>query len=691
VDGSGTFTDVTFRNNSAGDGGGGIDAGNSTFTNVTFRNNTAGGSGGGVNMGYYSNNSTFTNVTFRGNSANRNGGGLNGRGTLANVTFRNNSANDEGGGMNGSGTLTDVTFRNNSANRGGGMYGRGTLTDVTFRENTSNYDGGGLYARSSVDLKKVTFRGNTAGNFGDGSGGGAYTSGSVRATGVRFIGNDADRDAGGLYIANSGEPISNAVFSGNQADGNGGALYIDTDSSPKIVNVSFTNNTAQQNGGTIYSTGTNSFPIVANSILWGNSATTGTEIYVNSGQPSVGSSIVEGGLPENVFDDGGNLDQDPLFVNPTGPDGVVGTADDSLQVQDGSPVIDAGDSSELPADSLDLDANGNTTETLPVDLAGNARQQDVVNTSPDGDFAVDMGAYEAEGELPDALADGDVDGSGDVSPNDASMTLQGFLDLITLSPAEQRAADYNSDDAVTPFDASLILQAYLGKGAPAALAKAESGSEGTVRLGDVSVEDGTATIPVMLSGEARRVQSVALNLSYESEVASVKSVTSTVPDGWMTNKNAKDDGSLTVGLAGASPVEGGRTIAEVRLSLSGGADDLSPEGSYRLNGSDTQSLNGTSAPSTPSEFSLEGNYPNPVQRSTTIEYQLAESAPVRITVYDMLGRRIQTLVDTRQEAGTHSVKWNRGGTSRGRVASGTYFYRIEAGDFTETRKMVVVR
>ncbi len=729
--GGGTFENVTFLGNSANSDGGGVAKGNnSTFTNVAFRDNSAGGKGGGME----GNRSTFTDVTFRNNSADtyEGGGGMYGSGTFTNVTFRNNSASSgRGGGVSieyGNSAFTSVTFRDNSADEdGGGVYVEGShitfedvifrgnstgqdgggiatrygatvnFTDATFQSNTSEGDGGGIWTGNDDDqsnlltLKKVTFRGNTAGTRYGGSGGGAYTGGAVRAVNVRFLGNTANDDAGGLYIANSGEPISNAVFSGNQADGNGGALYIDTDSSPKIVNVSFTNNTAQQNGGTIYSTGTNSFPIVANSILWGNSATTGTEIYVNSGQPSVGSSIVEGGLPENVFDDGGNLDQDPLFVNPTGPDGVVGTADDSLQVQDGSPVIDAGDSSELPADSLDLDANGNTTETLPVDLAGNARQQDVVNTSPDGDFAVDMGAYEAEGELPDALADGDVDGSGDVSPNDASMTLQGFLDLITLSPAEQRAADYNSDDAVTPFDASLILQAYLGKRAPAALAKAESGSEGTVRLGDVSVEDGTATIPVMLSGEARRVQSVALNLSYESEVASVKSVTSTVPDGWMTNKNAKDDGSLTVGLAGASPVEGGRTIAEVRLSLSGGADDLSPEGSYRLNGSDTHSLNGTSAPSTPSEFSLEGNYPNPVQRSTTIEYQLAESAPVRITVYDMLGRRIQTLVDTRQEAGTHSVKWNRGGTSRGRVASGTYFYRIEAGDFTETRKMVVVR
>lgn len=701
-----TFTDVTFRDNSAGRRGGGMEGDNSTFTNVTFRNNSAGDYDGGGGM-YGS--GSFTNVTFRNNSvSNGRGGGFSSEyrnTTFTSVNFRDNSADRDGGGVyveSGHVTFDDVTFRGNSTESDGGGIavrygGTATFTDATFQNNTSRNNGGGIWTEDDdndsnlLTLKQVTFRGNTAGTgFDQGSGGGAYTGSTVRASNVRFFGNDAGRHAGGLYIANSGEPISNAVFSGNQADDNGGALYIDTDSSPKIVNSSFTNNTAQQNGGTVYSTGSNSFPIIANSILWGNSATTGVEIFVNSGQPSVGTSIVQGGLPEDVFDDGGNLNQDPLFVNPTGPDGVAGTVDDSLQVESGSPAIDAGDNSALPDDVLDIDANSDTTESLPLDLAGNARQQDVVNTPPDGDFAADMGAYEAEGELPNALANGDVDGSGDVTPNDASLTLQGFLDLIALSPAEQRAADFNNNDTVTPFDASLILQDYLGNGSSATLAKAETGTEGTVRLGEVSVQDGTATIPVMLTGSARQVQSVALDLTFEPKTASVKSVSSAVPDGWMKNHNAKGDGTLTVGLAGASSMEGERTIATVRLSLSGPASDLSAGGTYRLNGSSAQSMGGASAP-TPSEFSLEGNYPNPVKRSTTIEYQLAESTPVQITVYDMLGRRIQTLVDTRQEAGRHSVKWGSRDASGSRVASGVYFYRIQAGDFTETQKMVVVR
>jgi hypothetical protein len=92
----------------------------------------------------------------------------------------------------------------------------------------------------------------------------------------------------------------------------------------------------------------------------------------------------------------------------------------------------------------------------------------------------------------------------------------------------------------------------------------------------------------------------------------------------------------------------------------------------------------------PRSVQLRGNYPNPVRRSTTIEYGLPESQHVRLAVYDLLGRRIQVLVDERRRAGVHTVRWN-GTRQGGRVASGVYFYRLRTQDQTKTRKMVVVR
>lgn len=89
---------------------------------------------------------------------------------------------------------------------------------------------------------------------------------------------------------------------------------------------------------------------------------------------------------------------------------------------------------------------------------------------------------------------------------------------------------------------------------------------------------------------------------------------------------------------------------------------------------------------------LRGNYPNPFGQETTTAYSLESEQEVTIEIYDVLGRRVQTLVrEKMQEAGLHRVQWRPGGQSGAQLGSGVYFYRIEAGSFTETRKMVLVR
>jgi hypothetical protein len=88
---------------------------------------------------------------------------------------------------------------------------------------------------------------------------------------------------------------------------------------------------------------------------------------------------------------------------------------------------------------------------------------------------------------------------------------------------------------------------------------------------------------------------------------------------------------------------------------------------------------------------LRENYPNPFGQQTRIEYVLSSEQEVTVEVYNVLGQRVRTLVDGREKAGLHAITWrgeNRYGTP---VGSGVYFYRIEAEDFTETRKMVMVR
>jgi glycosidase len=93
---------------------------------------------------------------------------------------------------------------------------------------------------------------------------------------------------------------------------------------------------------------------------------------------------------------------------------------------------------------------------------------------------------------------------------------------------------------------------------------------------------------------------------------------------------------------------------------------------------------------TPEQVRLYQNYPNPVHRSTTIKYDLPKQASVRLSVYDVLGRRVTTLVRGERTSGQHTVTW-RPGQSGASLSSGVYFVRLEADDAVRSRRITVVR
>ena len=90
--------------------------------------------------------------------------------------------------------------------------------------------------------------------------------------------------------------------------------------------------------------------------------------------------------------------------------------------------------------------------------------------------------------------------------------------------------------------------------------------------------------------------------------------------------------------------------------------------------------------STPGEFSLEQNYPNPFNPTTSINFTLPQISIVTLKVYDVLGREISTLVNEEREAGSYSFKFNGS-----ELSSGFYFYTVNAGNYTSTKKMLLIK
>jgi len=95
--------------------------------------------------------------------------------------------------------------------------------------------------------------------------------------------------------------------------------------------------------------------------------------------------------------------------------------------------------------------------------------------------------------------------------------------------------------------------------------------------------------------------------------------------------------------------------------------------------------------SVPGDFALKQNYPNPFNPQTKIEYTLPKETQVKIAIYNLLGQRVRTLVNERQTAGHKEILWDGKDEKGNDVASGTYFYQLKTGEFSQTKKMVLIR
>ena len=112
---------------------------------------------------------------------------------------------------------------------------------------------------------------------------------------------------------------------------------------------------------------------------------------------------------------------------------------------------------------------------------------------------------------------------------------------------------------------------------------------------------------------------------------------------------------------------------------------------YDISECEGQELALTNATKYPETFKLSQNYPNPFNPVTSLRYDLPEDGLVNITVYDMMGRVVKTLVNSSQTAGYKSISWNATNDRNEPVSAGLYLYTIQAGEFRQTKKMVLLK
>ncbi len=281
-----------------------------------------------------------------------------------------------GGGMDndaGSPSVSNCTFTGNSAVSGGGMGNRPS---------------------SAPKVTRCTFTGNSAGS------GGAMKNWSSNATvtDCLFTANwatflDEAGFAGGAMSNGYSSPIvANCIFAGNVAVSSGGGAMANVHSSPTVSNCTFFGNSDVVGVGGMRSRWADSTPTVVNCVFWENA---GLQIGDSASVTTVTHSDVQGGWGGTGHD---NIDVDPLFVDPDGPDDIVGNEDDNLRLSAGSRCIDAGD---------------NGAVTVTTDLDGRPR---ILDGNGDSTATVDMGAYEY---LPLVLGDMNCDATldpADITP-----------------------------------------------------------------------------------------------------------------------------------------------------------------------------------------------------------------------------------------------------------------------------------
>lgn len=314
------------------------------------------------------------------------------------------------------------------------------------------------------------------------------------------------------------------------------------------------------------------------------------------------------------------------------------------------------------------------------------------------DYAIVNGSVYIEDYVPPVL--GDVSMNGSVKAFDASLILKALVDAVQLTDEQLSVADVTDDMTISALDASVILQYVVGlvQELPYIVDQPTKSPKFINESLVLNSEATEVAIPFTVS-EVSTIFGFESQLTYNPNYLTFKGIDwSDNLSGYM--KTVSDNaGVLSIAGAGVKSTLTDGSFGTLRFELNKGWEEAVPVVSIdRLRWNEGTEMKAVGnieiSPITtglveaelPTEFMLEQNFPNPFNPSTTVRFALPQASDVHLTVFNALGQTVAVLVNQPMNAGNHTVQFDAS-----KLSSGMYFYRINAGNYTKTMKMMLVK
>ncbi len=542
------------------------------------------------------------------------------------------------------------------------------------------YHPGGLGLTSSAVLDGFTIKGGNAnGSYTHNRGGGManYTSSSPTINNCTFTSNLAYLNGGGMYNEYSSPTLTNCTFTSNPAY-DGGGMWNES-SSPTLTNCTFTSNVVPDIGGGMYNN-YHSSPTLTNCTFTSNSAAyngAGGGMYnFDSSSPTLTNCTFTSNFALSAGGGMFNENSSPNLTNCTFTSNSVSVAGPG----NGGGMCNFSSSPTLTNCTFTSDTAVNGGGMLNYD----ASSPTLNNCTFTSNFAFSSGGgmwneFSSPTLNNCTFSSNSVPGSGGGMVNGGTVSGGGSSPILTNCTFTSNSAG-DGGGMANYISSSPTLNNCIIWGNEAST----NGDEfwinyATITLnyscyanasGDIYISGGTfADTNHNITSDPQFVGS-SINPAHPYSILG----TSPCADAGNDSYNSQAYDIRGVGY----PRKLNNTTGGV------GTIDM---GAYEYKiGDDPLTSVETGIASTPKKFTLSQNYPNPFNPSTKISFNLLSKSFVSLKVYDLIGREVSTIVSEELSAGNHSCQWNAAN-----VPSGIYFYRLQAGSFSETKKLVLLR